>query len=382
MNKKSDPKDEIEMVETPDNATVDMAEESDQAATEINDDELELETAVDDPDDAKDADIDETKISEVAPAAVPERNSKSGVVPLLFGGFVAALFGFFVARTSVLDDFIPPSWRSGAGEAELLEQIRSTQSQVANLNGKLSEISDQISKSNDADVSFDEGIETQLTDLLNRIAVLESVEPAETANSPDFDGYFAELKEIAQRQHDEINALLAKTRAAEENSQSEAINTLARAAASRIDAAITNGEPFAVALEELKATGLTEIPPALENAAEHGVGTLGMLQDAFPDAARAALSASRSDDGGGISAFLKRQLGARSVEPREGSDPDAILSRVEEAVRTGNLSEALLEAETLPATAISPLSEWLENTKTRLAVETASETLIKRLSAN
>jgi hypothetical protein len=110
--------------------------------------------------------------------------------------------------------------------------------------------------------------------------------------------------------------------------------------------------------------------------------TLAKLQDAIPEVSRAALTASPADADAGLGGFLKRQLGARSVAPREGNDPDAILSRVEGAVRKGQLADALSEAEALPQEAKSAMSDWLNSAASRLAVTSASEVLMQRLAAN
>ena len=127
---------------------------------------------------------------------------------------------------------------------------------------------------------------------------------------------------------------------------------------------------------------MSEIPEALRTAATDGVITLASLQDAAPDASRAALAASPTDANAGFGGFLKRQLGARSVAPREGNDPDAILSRVEGAVHQGHLTDALAEAKTLPQEAKSAMSDWLDSIAIRLAVTSASEALMQRLAAN
>ncbi|MGB0440740.1 MAG: molybdopterin-binding protein, partial [Paracoccaceae bacterium] len=46
-----------------------------------------------------------------------------------------------------------------------------------------------------------------------------------------------------------------------------------------------------------------------------------------------------------LGAFLKTQLGARSLEPREGDDPDAVLSRMEAAAREGRFGDVEAEAD-------------------------------------
>ena len=122
--------------------------------------------------------------------------------------------------------------------------------------------------------------------------------------------------------------------------------------------------------------------------AETGVIATAALQESFPDAARAALAAYRADaplgDGAGsrLTNFLRAQTGARSVTPREGDDPDAVLSRAEAAVRAGAVTDALAEIETLPDVARSPLEDWIGDARARLDAVSAAETLSQAVTTN
>jgi hypothetical protein len=108
------------------------------------------------------------------------------------------------------------------------------------------------------------------------------------------------------------------------------------------------------------------------------VPTLAQLQSDFPDAARAVLSVSAVVDPqdsqvSRFSAFLKAQLGTRSLEPQEGDTPDAVLSRAEDALRKGDIALSLTELSALPETALEQMSDWVtqaqlrENTSTAVA---------------
>ena len=128
-----------------------------------------------------------------------------------------------------------------------------------------------------------------------------------------------------------------------------------------------------------------QVPDILWRNAETGVATLSELQAEFPDAARAALAAAReaelkSGQGDGWKAFLLKQLGARSLKPREGDDPDAVLSRAEAAVRDGRLTDALAEIETLPDVAKAELAAWVEKARQRLAAINAAQALSDELN--
>ncbi|MGC1487099.1 MAG: hypothetical protein WA784_04835, partial [Albidovulum sp.] len=62
---------------------------------------------------------------------------------------------------------------------------------------------------------------------------------------------------------------------------------------------------------------------------------------------------------------------ARSLTPRAGEDPDAILSRAEAALGTGDLKTALVEIATLPEAGRARLAEWTGLAERRLAAAAA-----------
>ena len=93
------------------------------------------------------------------------------------------------------------------------------------------------------------------------------------------------------------------------------------------------------------------------------------------------MAARGAADTGGVGSFFQRQLGARSVTPREGDDPDAVLSRIEAAVKAGDLSTALTEAEALPPEAQDAMGDWLSQATTRNDAVTAAKALADTLAA-
>lgn len=147
------------------------------------------------------------------------------------------------------------------------------------------------------------------------------------------------------------------------------------AALSRLRAAFETGGPFGSAVADLGASGIG-VPPDLAALAETGIPTQADLEDGFPPAARAALEAAlRSEVGDSwgdrVTAFLRTQTGVRSVEPREGTDPDAVLSRAEAAVRAGDLPGALTEIGALPESAQAALASWVADASARVAAGAA-----------
>ena len=165
-------------------------------------------------------------------------------------------------------------------------------------------------------------------------------------------------------------------RAAAEAREAE-LQVMAARQAALIDlkAAIEAGAPFAEPLGALE-----EVPDVLAANAETGVPTILALQEGFPAAARAALAQSTlvgedASAGERFAAFLRSRTNARSQRPRDGADPDAILSRAEATVGEGDLRGALAELEALSGDGQAALAEWLEQANTRLAASEAVDQL-------
>lgn len=166
----------------------------------------------------------------------------------------------------------------------------------------------------------------------------------------------------------------AESQASELQATAEAANLRARAAtaAAALQAALESGGPREQALADLRAAGVE--PPAVLTAE---VPTLAQLRADFPAAARAGLAAALeeapAEEGalGAITNFLRVQTGARSVEPREGSDADAILSRVDASVEAGDIRGALEGIGTLSQAGQAAMSGWTGKAQTWLDANAA-----------
>jgi len=76
--------------------------------------------------------------------------------------------------------------------------------------------------------------------------------------------------------------------------------------------------------------------------------------------------------GNRVNAFVRSQLGLRSLAPREGDDADAVLSRAEAALREGDLEATLAELDGLPDPAKAEMAAWVEAATARVdALEAA-----------
>lgn len=326
---------------------------------------------------------------------------KNAFFPVFLGGIVAAGIGFTAAKTQILDPLLPASWRMASQvEVQNLSGRIDAQSQdLSALDGKvagmgapdLSGVESAIAD-NAAALSITQkklaAVAADLGGLDSRLTILEKRPITEGVSKSAIAAYERELQALQDsvaQQRSEIETLLTDARTMEQNAEMTAQDALSRAALTRVLSAIDHGGSFDAALNDLAATSGIEPPAALQAVAQSGVIQLSQLQDRFPDAARAALSAARlaePDAEHGIMSFLQRQLGARSVAPREGSDPDAVLSRAEAALKEGRLYDTLAEIETLPPEALAAMSDWVSLAQTRKAAQDAAEMLAQSLNSN
>lgn len=347
-------------------------------------------------------------VPDPAPAAAPTMTpppapakSGGGFVSTALGGVVAAAAGYALA---VFVPF-PGIGTSDAPPAVQPAEVQALADRIAALEGApdpSAALQDRVAalESRPAPVAAEPDL-TPVTDALAgleaRLTTLESQPPTIGGDAAPGDlvalveGLRAEVAQLKASGDEatagiEAMAAEAQTRLAEAEAQAATLKAeaeetarkaLARAAIGRLQAALESGAPFASALADLPDA---PIPPALAAAAESGVPSLAALEQAFPPAARAALDASRRADMGEswterLGAFLQTTTGARSVTPRDGTDPDAVLSRAEAALRDGQLVTALQELQGLPAEGQAAMADWVGLAQQRLEAIDAVATL-------
>jgi len=397
---------------------------TDEIATEATD---EISGATPETSEVEEAEIvDEAPLSEPVPEPVPapepqviEARRGPGFVPLLLGGVIAAGLGYGAAYLGYLPgqgvDIETPL-------AGLTEQIEGQTSALVALTERTGAVEAQIAALPDAPAPVDlsplsariealgAGIaanDQSLQGLTDRVAYLETL-PLGTGDGADNTAAIAAAVAQMQAALQEQSAELA-TQQAENAAMSAEIQDIAAAAEDRIAAAearaearvggataqaalgqlriaVATGAPFAGALADVAGGTGIEVPEALQNAAATGVPTLDDLQSAFPAAARAALPiAIRETAGTGamnrVTAFLQSQVGGRSLEPQEGDSPDAILSRAEAVLQSGDVTAALAEIATLPAPAQEALAAWVADAGQRVAATDAMADFAAALDA-
>lgn len=151
--------------------------------------------------------------------------------------------------------------------------------------------------------------------------------------------------------------------------------------------AAERGEPFKPQLDSLiSLAGDTVDLEALSAMAGKGVPTQNTLLNALPGVLKAArLANARSGD----DTFLERLASnaqsvvrVRRIGPVAGSDANAILSRMEANASKGDLKAVIQEAGQLEGAAAENVAPWLEQAKSRAALDAALAKLETRLLAN
>lgn len=260
---------------------------------------------------------------------------------------------------------------------DLSESLGTLQDSVAALDMRITDIEQRPAEDGSLSSAAVDAYEREIAALREETADAVSRMEAETG---EIDTGFQELRATVE---EALAALESESEALEEQSAAVAAAAAASTALAEIQGAVSDGAPYADALTDLQASGAVEVPEVLSANAETGVPSLAALREAFPEAARAALATVRSEEsGGGLGGFLERQLNVRSVEPREGDDPDAVLSRAGAAVDAGRIDAALDEIALLPEAAAAALSDWTAAATARVEAQAAVDQLSQTLTTN
>lgn len=311
---------------------------------------------------------------------VVRRGSFLGTVA---GGVLAALAGYGAAQ------FVPQGWPliTRAPDSALTAQLDAQAKEIAALKQAKPAadpaLEQRLAALETAPAPDLAPLQARLDVLDARLTTLEAAPPGSGVNPAALTALQAEVQALKAQAGGidtaAVQAALAREVDAARAETSQLVaETRARIALGQMRAALDSGAPFAAQLPDLG-----EVPAALADHAATGLPTLPTLRATFPDAARLALEASLNADMGAtwaerIGSFLKAQTGARSLEPREGGDPDAVLSRAEAALAAGDLTTALTELDALPDAGRTAIADWRQGADARAAGLAAFADLAKR----
>ncbi|WP_151719023.1 COG4223 family protein [Gemmobacter serpentinus] len=309
----------------------------------------------------------------------PPAKSRSGgfgrFLGILLGGVAVAGLGYGLAVYGTQQGWTLPMLQKPASAAEL----SALHQQVETLTARLTELEARPAPAPAA--------APDLTPLEDRIAALEARPVTEAGPAVDLAPLQQRLNaleaEVSNLQPTDDAAIQSEI-AAQIASRMDAVKAEAgaltaeaerRAAVIGLQAALTSGHGVTEAQAALEATGIPLPEPVTAYLADPV--SLAGLQASFPDAARAALADARSAaraDGSvtdRMAVFLLNQTGARSATPREGDDPDAVLSRAEAALAAGDLAAVMPLLSGLPEAAQPALADWQAQAGRLIAAQAA-----------
>lgn len=310
------------------------------------------------------------------PVAPPPPAQSSNLVPMAVVGLLAGAIGAAIPLFLLPNDNGQETLSAEMSQLEgRIDELASTQAAITFPD--ISPLTEDIA-----------ALEAALSEAAAHIATLQArltaVEERPVGDANVTEGDLIRLQETLEAQRAQSAALTEEidrmARLQEEglrNAETELLNE-ARAAANTaarqvLTASLANGAPFAEVVGQLS----TPLPDAALAVAENGIPVAEDLQESYDALAREALAVARSEASGEgdmrsrLTTFFNAQVGARSVEPREGSDPDAVLSRAGAAVAAGDFATAVAELETLPNTALAVFESWLVDARLRASATAA-----------
>ncbi|MBE9636011.1 hypothetical protein [Salipiger mangrovisoli] len=346
-----------------------------------------------------------------AAAAVPPREvvretvveRKGGFVPMALGGVLAAALGW--GASSYQSGNFPFGDGGAAFEAQTAASLSQQSERIAALSGTVEQTAAQVGgidlsglESATADLGqrmqAAEGsaasLGEQVTQLQTRIEEMQTQWLSDSVSPEAMAAYekaLADVRSAIETQRAEVEQMTQEALAAKQTASDQAMLAKSRTALSEINTALRDGAAYAEPLQVLQSNGVT-VPEGLAASAPEGAPTQAALVSEFPPVARDALSAARraeatnEDTASRVTTFLANQLGARSVEPREGDDPDAVLSRAEAALRAGDLGTVLSELAALPEPAQAELSGWTARAEARKAALDGADAVAQTLNQN
>lgn len=191
------------------------------------------------------------------------------------------------------------------------------------------------------------------------------------------------LQETLTQQREQVQAVMQEAEAKETIAKQAAREARIFSTVSRLSTAIKNGDNFAAVLIDFEAAINFKAPDILHKYAETGFVSKEQLIKDFPIAARLALNSARSEakdaQGKTFADYLKTQLKARSVMPREGMSADAILSRAEAAVKDDRMTDALSELDALDLIARDQMGDWISKARERHAAVAYIDTIMAQI---
>ena len=298
-------------------------------------------------------------------------------------------------------DFLSP-------QLDVANQIAALQSDYEN---RLAEIETTIKKS-DATANIEPLLAQLATKDTETVAAVDAIAKATKALEAAVETLQSELTKVTARQalsaeggqasdealqqfEDKLSAISTAQQklnqsqmiAVEAQQDAEGKLRLANAAnaVSRISDALETGRPFQDELDQLTGITSSDLPSDLVDISKTVTASISELKKQLPELSRIVLREDAAANAGvsaigKFTAFMKSQVGTRSLGPQQGDDMDAVLSRIEAALEKDDLAKALTETEILSDAAKLTMGKWVASLAQLKSAHDALQTVHKQLS--
>lgn len=309
----------------------------------------------------------------------------------LLGGLIALVVGYYALGN--FRDRLPFVSETSAEQIKAAQQsLQQRISEVADNSGDArAQLADRISALDARTEGLAQTDEEAVASLTARVDALEQ-QLATAADTSDEAARAERIADVSERLAG-LEERVSAVRASLEEVRAQSRENVAAARASALAVALTNlrravddGGSYAAELEAVRELS----PDALEAdtlaaSAEDGVPTMRELRESFPRYANNALDAvgAGGDDSiiGQIVESARSVVNVRPVGEIEGDSPGAIIARVENRLKAGDLPGVVEQSDPLAGEAAVQLLPWIEQVKTRINADRELDALESRTLA-
>lgn len=152
--------------------------------------------------------------------------------------------------------------------------------------------------------------------------------------------------------------------------------------------AMERGSPYKAELDEVRRIGGGQLDlKALEQYQSQGVPTLAALAEDFGKVANAVIDVAAEQPGASVMdrmlASAKTIVRVRRTDYAPGdTSVEAVVARMEAALKAGRLADVVAQARTLPEKARAPVQAWMRKVEARQAVDAALGTIDMALKSS
>lgn len=334
------------------------------------------------------------------PPPVPPVRQGYGLVALvaaaLLGGLAATLIGVAGHSTGLFPSPAQQAAEAATAAAEqatkglaaLADRVTAAEGAVAGVKADAAKLADiekssaalaeRLAKLEAASAAPGAEVKTALADMSARIDRLEAAaaggKPGDGELLADLRGRIAALEASSQALTNRIAAIEARPAGAAPPTGEGGRAALA-IAISALRQSASAGGAFDHDLAMLEVLGVPAAQlAALKPLAAKGAPRKGELIEEFPNVADHILASVAEASGSGgffgqIGAFASSFVTVRPAGPIAGDTPEAIVSRMRDAVDHGDFQKALAEREALPKVAVEASAAWAQAAADRDAID-------------